>query len=198
MSCKPRQSLPTGAWSLTGARQHRRKMVRARHRGAHLLIGPRRAKPRGRPQAPDACASLTSVTRTTTHHRTPQHPTRRPCRRRVSLRHEQAPTQQNGRIDQMHSPPGAVRSPCHPRPGQRPRRGRQRSRAHRWANDQSAAPKAARWAANPHYLPHKAPPPPASRPSPTGRPTAGLDPGSPTTPGVPPADTSKENHGPSP
>ena len=34
-----------------------RRVVRVRHRGAHL-IGPRRAKPRGRPQAPDACASL--------------------------------------------------------------------------------------------------------------------------------------------
>ncbi len=31
--------------------------MRARHRGAHLK-GPRRAKPRGRPQVPDACASL--------------------------------------------------------------------------------------------------------------------------------------------
>ena len=34
-----------------------RRGVRTRHRGSHLK-SPRRAKPRGRPQAPDACASL--------------------------------------------------------------------------------------------------------------------------------------------
>ena len=55
-SCKPRPSSPTGASSTIGARRHRR-VVRVRHRGAHLK-SPKRAKPRGRPQAPDACASL--------------------------------------------------------------------------------------------------------------------------------------------
>lgn len=39
------------------AKRLREEPVRARHWGAHLK-GPRRAKPRGRPQAPDACASL--------------------------------------------------------------------------------------------------------------------------------------------
>jgi hypothetical protein len=39
----------------TPARPH--TWARVRHRGAHQ-IGPRRAKPRGRPQAPDVCASL--------------------------------------------------------------------------------------------------------------------------------------------
>ncbi len=42
---------------MTGAQQHHRRVVRVRHRGAHPT-SPRRAKPRGRPQAPDACASL--------------------------------------------------------------------------------------------------------------------------------------------
>src|ERR1700678_2762329 len=39
------------------AKRLREEPVRARHWGAHLK-GPRRAKPRGRPQAPDTCASL--------------------------------------------------------------------------------------------------------------------------------------------
>ena len=46
---------PTAAWSATG-RPAARRRVRARHRSAHLK-GPRRARPRGRPQAPDACTS---------------------------------------------------------------------------------------------------------------------------------------------
>ena len=46
---------PTGAWSPTG-RPAGPRWVRARHRSAHLR-GPRRARPRGRPQAPDACTS---------------------------------------------------------------------------------------------------------------------------------------------
>ena len=49
-----RSRLPTPIGDL---RSTAPKRVRARHRGAHLK-GPRRAKPRGRPQAPDACASL--------------------------------------------------------------------------------------------------------------------------------------------
>jgi len=44
------------AQSPTGRRLPR-KWARARHRGAHQT-SPRRAKPRGRPQAPDVCASL--------------------------------------------------------------------------------------------------------------------------------------------
>jgi transposase len=46
---------PTGAWSTTGNPRGRR-WVRARHRSAHHK-GPRRARPRGRPKAPDACTS---------------------------------------------------------------------------------------------------------------------------------------------
>ena len=46
---------PTAGWSATG-RPAARRRVRARHRSAHLK-GPRRARPRGRPQAPDACTS---------------------------------------------------------------------------------------------------------------------------------------------
>ena len=51
----------TAGWSPTG-----KQRVRARHRGAHLK-GPRRAKPRGRPQAPDACASLRQSPAPTEH-----------------------------------------------------------------------------------------------------------------------------------
>ena len=49
-----------------------RSWARARHRGAHLK-GPRRAKPRGRPQAPDDLRFAPSVTRTRTalSHRSP-------------------------------------------------------------------------------------------------------------------------------
>ena len=50
-------STPTAARSATGRPPRPRRRARARHRGAHLK-GPRRAKPRGRPQAPDVCASL--------------------------------------------------------------------------------------------------------------------------------------------
>ena len=57
-----RPSTPTGGWSATGKPTGRRR-VRARHRGAHLK-GPRRAKPRGRPQAPDGLRFSSSVTRT--------------------------------------------------------------------------------------------------------------------------------------
>jgi hypothetical protein len=49
--------------------------------GAHLN-DPRRASPRGRPSAPDACTSLMSVTCTPTDTSTPRHATRR-ARRRV-------------------------------------------------------------------------------------------------------------------
>ena len=42
---------------MTGKPRHRRKWARARHRSAHKL-GPRRAKPRGRLEAPDVYASL--------------------------------------------------------------------------------------------------------------------------------------------
>jgi hypothetical protein len=50
-----RPRLPTHEPCATGTPRKRRK--RARHRGAHLKC-PRRARPRGRPQAPDVCASL--------------------------------------------------------------------------------------------------------------------------------------------
>src|ERR1017187_7966409 len=51
--------LPPGKPWLRSLRQTQdgSERARARHWGAHL-IGPRRAKPRGRPQAPDVCASL--------------------------------------------------------------------------------------------------------------------------------------------
>ena len=49
-----RDRLPTLGRRLAGHAARRR--VRARHRSAHLK-GPRRARPRGRPQAPDACTS---------------------------------------------------------------------------------------------------------------------------------------------
>ena len=44
-------------WQAAQAKKPRSRWARARHRGAHS-ISPRRAKPRGRPQAPDVCASL--------------------------------------------------------------------------------------------------------------------------------------------
>ena len=49
-----RGRLPAARRRLAGHAARRR--VRARHRSAHLK-GPRRARPRGRPQAPDACTS---------------------------------------------------------------------------------------------------------------------------------------------
>jgi len=53
---KPKR--PTSGWSATGRpADRRRKWARARHRSAHE-IGPRRAKPRGRLEAPDVCALL--------------------------------------------------------------------------------------------------------------------------------------------
>jgi hypothetical protein len=61
---KPRS--PTHGPCATGTPPRRRRWARVRHRGAHPT-GPRRAKPRGRPQAPDVCASLTSVTRAHTN-----------------------------------------------------------------------------------------------------------------------------------
>ena len=50
-------STPTPRPSATAKPPGRSKRARARHRGAHHK-SPRRAKPRGRPQAPDVCASL--------------------------------------------------------------------------------------------------------------------------------------------
>ena len=58
---KPNATSPTRPNCLQAHRPRlaatRRRRARARHRGTHLK-GPRRAKPRGRPQAPDVCASL--------------------------------------------------------------------------------------------------------------------------------------------
>ena len=60
---KPRR--PTSGWSTTGKPAHQpRKWARARHRSAHKL-GPRRAKPRGRPKL------LTSALRYVSHPRPP-------------------------------------------------------------------------------------------------------------------------------
>lgn len=59
---------------MTGAQRHQR-VVRARHRGAHPT-SPRRAKPRGRPQAPDACASLRQSPAPPQNHPTTRHPAR--------------------------------------------------------------------------------------------------------------------------
>ncbi len=61
-SSPPKPNSPTAASLPTGKQPDPRRWVRARHRGAHQ-IGPRRAKPRGRPQAPDVCASLPSIAR---------------------------------------------------------------------------------------------------------------------------------------
>jgi transposase len=69
---------PTAASSTTGNQpDHRRKRVRARHRGAHLK-GPRRAKPRGR---------LHEAPRSALRYVSHPHPTRRiaPTNRRVHL-----------------------------------------------------------------------------------------------------------------
>jgi transposase len=52
---RSKPSAPTNAPSPTG--KPRQRWARARHRGAHHN-GPHRAKPRGRPQAPDICTSL--------------------------------------------------------------------------------------------------------------------------------------------
>jgi transposase len=52
-----RPSRPTPRPSATAKPPARSRRARARHRGAHHN-SPQRAKPRGRPQAPDACASL--------------------------------------------------------------------------------------------------------------------------------------------
>ena len=51
---------------------------RERDTGARISIGPRRAKPRGRPQAPDICSSLTSIARAQPRlsHRSPPPTTR--------------------------------------------------------------------------------------------------------------------------
>jgi transposase len=62
-SARPSASSPakpkshTRARCATGTPPRRTRWARARHRGAHQT-SPRRAKPRGRPQAPDAYASL--------------------------------------------------------------------------------------------------------------------------------------------
>ena len=61
------QSLSTPPYRVKGGGTK----VRARERGAHP-ISPKRAKPRGRPQAPDACTLLQSVARTTTNDRAPR------------------------------------------------------------------------------------------------------------------------------
>jgi len=74
-SCNIGPSSPTGAWLMTGAQQHRR-VERVRHRGAHPT-SPRRAKLRGRPQAPDACASLRQSPALPQNHPTTKHSTRR-------------------------------------------------------------------------------------------------------------------------
>ena len=50
-------STPTRRPSATAKPPARSRRARARHRGAHHN-SPRRAKPRGRPQAPDVCTSL--------------------------------------------------------------------------------------------------------------------------------------------
>ena len=52
-----RPSRPTNAPLPTGKPPPQQRWARARHRGAHHK-GPRKAKPRGRPQAPDVCTSL--------------------------------------------------------------------------------------------------------------------------------------------
>ena len=62
LSVRPSASSPTKPrWHMrepcaTGTQPRRGRRARARHRGAHQ-ISPRRAKPRGRQQAPDVCAS---------------------------------------------------------------------------------------------------------------------------------------------
>jgi hypothetical protein len=62
-SARPSASSPTRPRSpmrapcATGTQLRPGQRARARHWGAHLK-GPRRAKPRGRPQAPDVCTSL--------------------------------------------------------------------------------------------------------------------------------------------
>ena len=53
----PGRSTPTRRPSATAKPPARSRRARARHRGAHHN-SPLRAKPRGRPQAPDVCASL--------------------------------------------------------------------------------------------------------------------------------------------
>ena len=76
-SSPARPSTPTRAPSATGRPAGAAKRARARHRGAHHK-GPRRAKPRGRPQAPDVCASLRqslAPTRTIPQEAPPSKPT---------------------------------------------------------------------------------------------------------------------------
>ena len=111
MSCKPRPSRHTGGWSPTGKRQHRR-VVRVRHRGAHPT-GPRRAKPRGRPQAPNACASLRQSP-APPQIIPPRSARRDPAGRRDRLRQNAPPRHAKARIDPMHRCAGAVRSLCRP------------------------------------------------------------------------------------
>jgi hypothetical protein len=59
-------SSPTRTRSATGMPHRPTRRARARHRGAHPT-SPRRAKPRGRPQAPDICTSLRQSPAPTQH-----------------------------------------------------------------------------------------------------------------------------------
>ena len=75
-----RLSSPTATPSATGKQRRRKSKAAAtvevgasRHRGAHQT-GPRRAKPRGRPQAPDVCASLRQSLAPTQRSHTPAIP----------------------------------------------------------------------------------------------------------------------------
>ena len=111
---KRRPSTPTGGSSPTGARQHREE-VRARHRGAHLK-GPRRAKPRSRPQAPDTCTSLRQSPAPATSSHSPD--TTRSARpgtlRAVQLRAAAARCTEKLPVQTRCTPPGAVRLLCRP------------------------------------------------------------------------------------
>jgi hypothetical protein len=114
-SCSSKASSPTAASSRTGAQQHqrrRRRRVRVRHRGAHLK-SPQRAKPRGRPQAPDTCTSLTSVTRTTSilAHRQPS------AKGHAAPQHNNAKQMTPHRAEKTVT---ALRAALKPRPRQEP------------------------------------------------------------------------------
>src|SRR5271155_400426 len=96
---------------MTGA-QRPRRVVRVRHRGSHLK-GPRRAKPRGRPQAPDACASLRqspAPPQIIPLRSTQRDPAAEACPRART----RPPAPQKASTDHMHGPPGAVQSLCRP------------------------------------------------------------------------------------
>ena len=122
-ACSPnRPSTPTSARSATGTPRRQGRWARARHRGTHQK-GPQRAKPRGRPQAPDVCASLVSHPRPVTQSHNPTGP----------ARPDTALTER--RFNTPQPPAGLGKELRKRRPAQRSRRAPkpQRSDAHREA-----------------------------------------------------------------